>query len=89
MHRDRAEIERVAAAGEVQLVGTAAVDYMGVPLRTEGHTIGVLAVQSYVEGQTYSDADEQLLIFVAEHSLRRWPGRGRRPNFVSATRSWR
>src|SRR4029078_9425278 len=43
------------------------VHYIGVPRRASGRTVGVLAVQSYVEGKTYSDADVHLLVFVADH----------------------
>ena len=65
--RSRAEIERLLEAGELEPTGPPPVDFLGVPLRTEGHTIGVLTVQSYVEGKTYSRADEELMVFVADH----------------------
>jgi len=44
-----------------------AVDFLGVPLKTEDRTVGVLAVQSYTEGVTYSTEDERLLAFVGQH----------------------
>jgi len=47
--------------------GPMANDYLGVPLRVDGRTIGVLAVQSYRDDIDYDQADEQLLTFVAQH----------------------
>ncbi len=57
-----ADLER---RGEVVLSGTRSVDWVGVPLRTADQTIGVLAVQSYVAGTRYSEADKDLLQFVS------------------------
>ena len=57
-----AELEQ---RGEVVLSGTRAVDWLGVPLKTDGTTVGVLAVQSYTKGVRYSEADKDLLQFVA------------------------
>ena len=54
-------------AGEFEHVGAVSVDYVGVPLKTDGHTIGVLAVQTYVEGQIYTQDDVDLMVFVADH----------------------
>ena len=35
------------ARGEVEMVGSPSVDWLGVPLKTQGRAFGVLAVQSY------------------------------------------
>jgi two-component system cell cycle sensor histidine kinase/response regulator CckA len=51
--------------GEVQLIGADSVDWLGVPLKTEGRTIGVLVVQSYTEGVRYSETDKHILQFVS------------------------
>jgi GAF domain-containing protein/DNA-binding response OmpR family regulator len=67
LHGGAAELRRLIDAGMLQLVGEIAVDYIGVPLVSEGRAIGVLAVQSYVDGITYDDEDERLLTFVAQH----------------------
>ena len=56
-----------ASAGEFHPVGTMSSDYLGTPLITEGRTIGVLAVQSYRDDIVYTEADERLLAFVAQH----------------------
>jgi GAF domain-containing protein len=54
-------------AGEFEYVGAVSIDYIGVPLKTDGHTIGALAVQTYVEGQIYTQDDVNLMVFVADH----------------------
>jgi len=41
------EFDRLAAEGEVELVGSASPAWLGVPLRTPTETIGVLVVQHY------------------------------------------
>jgi diguanylate cyclase (GGDEF)-like protein/PAS domain S-box-containing protein len=47
------------------MVGTAPVEWLGVPLRARGCTIGVLAVQSYDPAVRFSDSDKELLQFVS------------------------
>jgi len=51
--------------GEVELIGSDSVDWLGVPLTTDGRTIGVLVVQTYTEGVRYSETDKQILRFVS------------------------
>ncbi len=51
------------------VLGTPAVDFMGVPMGRGAEVLGALAVQSYREGQAYTEADCALLGFVAEHVL--------------------
>src|SRR5439155_14770046 len=43
------------------------VDWLGVPLRSEDQTIGALVVQSYREDVRHTEADRDLLVFVAQH----------------------
>lgn len=50
-------------------VGTPSVDFMGVPMRREGQVFGILTVQSYEEGRGYTESDQNVLAFVAEHVL--------------------
>lgn len=57
--------ERLAAAGEVELVGAPSVDWLGIPLKVRDRTIGVLVVQSYREGVRFGEADRELLEFVS------------------------
>jgi len=52
--------------GEVELIGTPPVDWLGVPLKAAGKTIGVLVVQSYDEGVRFGEQEKNILIFVSE-----------------------
>jgi GAF domain-containing protein/DNA-binding response OmpR family regulator len=51
----------------VKVIGAIASDYLGIPLETEGRTIGVLALQSYRDDVAYTEEDEHLLTFVGRH----------------------
>ncbi|MBA4385013.1 MAG: hypothetical protein C0410_09775, partial [Anaerolinea sp.] len=51
--------------GDVVSVGTPSVDWIGIPLLIENHTIGVMAVQSYSDGIRFKKRDEQMLTFVS------------------------
>jgi GAF domain-containing protein/CheY-like chemotaxis protein len=55
------------AQGEIEEIGAFAVEWLGVPLRTDGRTIGVLAVQTYREDRRYRPDDIDLLNFVGQH----------------------
>lgn len=52
--------------GEIELVGAPCVSWLGVPLKHEGKTIGVFAVQSYSEDVFYTPADAELLEFASD-----------------------
>ena len=43
------------------MVGTASEDWLGVPLKTNGRIIGVMAVQSYTEGVHFQQKDVDLI----------------------------
>ena len=62
-----ARLAELVEQGEVEVIGKLAEDWLGVPLESEGRTVGVLAVASYAEGFRYSDQDEDLLAFVGQH----------------------
>lgn len=53
--------------GEAEVVGEDSVDWLGVPLTSEGRTLGVLVVQSYTEAVRYTEEDKELLTFVGQH----------------------
>jgi PAS domain S-box-containing protein len=55
------------ASSGVELVGTDSVDWLGVPLRAEGRTLGVLVVQTYSEDQRLTEQDRDLLAFIGQH----------------------
>ncbi len=55
--------------GEIELVGVTVEEssWVGVPLKVEGRTIGVVAVQSYTSEHQYTQQDKELLAFVGQH----------------------
>ena len=57
---DRSRRDRAASAQE-------SVDWLGVPLQSEGRTLGALVVQSYREETAHTEADKELLTFVGHH----------------------
>jgi diguanylate cyclase (GGDEF)-like protein/PAS domain S-box-containing protein len=57
----------MAGRGEVDLVGVPSADWLGVPLKIGGETIGVLAVQSYVPTTRYVESEKAVLTFVSQH----------------------
>jgi PAS domain S-box-containing protein len=59
--------QELYARGEVEPVGEEPVDWLGVPLRSEGRTLGVIVVQTYTEDVRLTEQDKELLIFVAQH----------------------
>jgi GAF domain-containing protein len=62
-----AHFMELAKKGEIDLVGLPAVEWLGVPLKADGRTVGVLAVQTYREDRRYAPEDLELLVFVAQH----------------------
>jgi signal transduction histidine kinase/CheY-like chemotaxis protein/HPt (histidine-containing phosphotransfer) domain-containing protein/uncharacterized protein YigA (DUF484 family) len=62
-----AGIETLIDDGEIDFLGALAVDWLGVPLRSEGRTVGAVVVQSYREDARHSEQDKELLTFVASH----------------------
>ncbi len=51
--------------GEVDSVGAASIDWLGVPLLVGGPPIGAMVVQSYGEGGHYGERELDILTFVA------------------------
>ena len=58
---------RLVARGEIDQLGLEAASWLGVPLQSEGKTLGALVVQSYREGKMHTEADKELLTFVGRH----------------------
>jgi diguanylate cyclase (GGDEF)-like protein len=56
---------RLVQQGEVEIVGTVPVSWIGAPLKAEDRTIGVVAVQSYTEKIHFAQQDLDLLGFVS------------------------
>ena len=59
--------DELLASGAVEFVGTDSVDWLGVPLRAEGRTLGVLALQTYDESKRFTEDDRELLAFIGQH----------------------
>lgn len=59
-------VKKLEERGEIVLIGPPSIDWLGVPLKVEGRTIGVLVVQSYTEGLRYSEEEKNILLFVSE-----------------------
>ncbi len=62
---NRKMFDALVKSGEIELVGTPAAAWLGVPLRTPSGTIGVLVVQSYDDENAYSPRDVELIVSVA------------------------
>jgi two-component system cell cycle sensor histidine kinase/response regulator CckA len=62
---NREKFDALVKSGEIELVGTAAAAWLGVPLRTPSGIIGVLVVQSYDDQNAYSPRDVELIVSVA------------------------
>ena len=56
---------RLVAAGEVELIGTPSLDWIGVPLKADGRTFGIIAVQTYSPGVRYGERERLILEFVS------------------------
>ena len=63
----QSEFDRLAAAGEVELVGAPSPSWLGVPLKTPSATIGVLVVQHYENESAYDVRDLEFLGSVGGH----------------------
>ena len=61
------EFDRLAAAGEVELVGSPSPAWLGVPLKTPSETIGVMVVQHYRNEDAYDQRDLEFLESVGGH----------------------
>lgn len=58
---------RLEEKGKVELIGTPAVSWLGVPLKRNSKTLGIIVVQSYTEDVHFGKSDKELLTFVSQH----------------------
>ena len=61
----RKDVEALIDAGQVQISGPHAHAWIGMPLRCEGRTLGLIALQSYRADHSYQQQDLELLQFVS------------------------
>ena len=59
--------EELIAQGEFELWGEMSEDWLGVPLTSEGRTVGALVIQSYTKEFNYTEQDKELLAYVGQH----------------------
>jgi PAS domain S-box-containing protein len=59
--------QELVRSGEVEKIGTPAIDWLGVPMRKGDKAFGVLVVQSYSETIRYGARDKEILNFVGQH----------------------
>ena len=61
------QYDQLVKAKKISMQGRKAIDWLGVPLRTDvGLTIGVLVVQSYDENLRFTEKDKQILQFISD-----------------------
>jgi two-component system, cell cycle sensor histidine kinase and response regulator CckA len=63
----QSEFDRLAATGDVELVGSPSPAWLGVPLKTPTDIIGVLVVQHYQNENAYDQRDLEFLDSVGGH----------------------
>jgi PAS domain S-box-containing protein len=57
--------QQLILQGEVEVVGSESIDWIGVPLKLEERVTGVMVAQSYAEGVLYNQEDLDLMEFVS------------------------
>ena len=65
-NNDIVRIIDVANSG-VSSVGKTSQDWVGIPLRRDGSTIGVFAIQSYQPGFRYTDNEVAIMLYISQH----------------------
>ena len=58
-------LDDLVLKGLVERLGTPAVDWFGVPLKSRGRVFGVVAVQSYTEGVRFGESERSILEFIS------------------------
>ncbi len=61
------QFNELVANQEVELAGSYNEDGIGAPLKADGKILGAIFVQSYTKGIHYTDQDDEVLAFVAQH----------------------
>jgi len=59
------DVQELSDRGEIDIIGTIPVSWVGVPLLIEGRTVGVIVIQSYDEEFEYVERDREVLTFVS------------------------
>ncbi len=69
-HSPRQQFLQMVERGETEFFGAAAVDWLGVPLKSGDTTFGALVVQSYKEEIQFGEKEKEILVFVSQHISR-------------------
>jgi signal transduction histidine kinase len=64
---NRKKIREMAASGEIEIVGTPAQSWLGIPLKVDERVVGIMMVQSYRPNVSYDTNDLQVLEYASEH----------------------
>ncbi|MFA6541304.1 MAG: ATP-binding protein, partial [Bacteroidota bacterium] len=67
LHAPQTVFDTLSEQGVVNLIGSPAVDWLGVPLQWRDKTFGVLAIQSYDPKILFGDREKEILVFVSQH----------------------
>ena len=67
LHGAPERFQELIDAGELELLGVLGQEWLGVPLNSEGRTLGVLVVQTYTPDKRLTKADLEILTVVGEH----------------------
>jgi len=60
------QFENLKNSGDIELIGSPAKAWLGVPLMADNEAIGVITVQDYENKNAYSDEDVKLFEFIAK-----------------------
>jgi PAS domain S-box-containing protein len=66
--RDPEVVAALRARGDYLPSGAPAAQWMGAPLKVDGRSIGVIALQDYHNANAYTEEDKRLLMFVADQT---------------------
>lgn len=60
-----ADLKILEEAGDIDLIGTPCKVWVGIPLKVEGSTIGIMCLQDYQDENKFSQDDLKILDFIA------------------------
>lgn len=63
---NRKKLVEMVESGEIKKMGEMPEAWLGIPLKSDGQTFGVVCIQSFVSGKTYTQDDADLLEYVSE-----------------------
>lgn len=67
LHAPQHVFAEMSTRGDLDLIGAPAIDWLGIPLKSNDKTFGALVVQSYDPKITFSEREKEILVFVSQH----------------------